>query len=353
MRTYGVELEIPNVSRQTFDMLGSSVRYEVHDDGSIRDGVYDVCGLNIVPQRHKKTGAPVLPAEAKIVDRTGPEVVTRPYEIATLLDWAKEVKVAFGHLEPTPRASIHVHVDVGSKPWGYIQDLLRWYCWLEEPLYRLSGLGYPHRGQQDYNGNRQDYNYCRPITASIASYWGESHPRPLISVTELLCATTASDMLAAWGRLDVFWNNLGHYVEHRLHGLNIVPIMRQGTVEWRIWNGVYRHLDMILKLIDRVHDLAETGAPPIYGAPFHLDTHTSALGSRKWTLSTLCDILDLDVGKVWGSVWPDPVRRLDLVSHYNNLRIEPVKLVPVRRIRNNQDMLDTGGPEFVLYHRSY
>ncbi len=298
-------------------------------------------GASILPL-HRKGDRHIYPSGSCITDRYGAEIVTRPYEYVDLHRHAKNFARMFGHIPTTPRASIHVHVDVADKHWTYVQNLVRWFIRLEAVLFRLSALGEAHRGTQwftdpDYSDRgqvQQDHNYARPLTDSIGIRCG---PRmiALINTDELLQAKTASTFVAAWGRLDTTWGALQRYCPHRLHALNIVSLQTYCTVEWRLFNGRYKYLPKVLEIINAVHLLAEKPVPDTI-APMPLGS-TPDISAQE-----VSRLLDVDITKVWGNTWVQGCQHHALKSHYRNEDWNvPSSRTSVKAIFNNAGDYDS------------
>lgn len=341
----GLECEIPYLS-QDAALIVDWLVVDIHNDGSIRHTNYMIDGVAVLPMRNKYHRF-IYPSGAVIADQYGAEIVTKPYEYTELHTGVSGMARMFGYVPTTPRASIHVHVEVIDKSWRYVQNLLRWFIHLEAPLFRLSALGEEHRGQQwfsdpqhpDQEAVKQDHNYARPLTDSIGIRRG-NRMTPLIDYDDVLSAESASDMVAAWGRLDLSWGSLSRYSPHRLHALNIVPLMLHHTVEWRLFNGRYRYLPKILEIINAVHRLAEQPVPN--------DFPRMPLGSTPdMTSAMMSDILGVDVRDIWGRDWLPPCDQHAIKSHYDGDFLAPVRhRTPVRPIVNNAALIDDGSDDF-------
>lgn len=340
----GLECEIPHITAATASLV-NWCRVEIHDDGSVRNDNYTIDGVAVLPMhRHEHL---VYPSGAVVTDRFGAEIVTKPYDYHELHQHAATLASLFGHVPTTPRASIHVHVDVIDRPWTYVQNLVRWFLVLEAPLFRISALGEQHRGVQWFSDPQhrergryqQDHNYARPLTNSV----GVAHGRrrvPLIDAAGLLSATTASDFVAAWGRMDLYWGELQRYCPHRLHALNLVPLLTHHTVEWRLFNGRYRYLPKVLEVIRAMHVLAERPVP--------YDFIAMPLGSQpSWTADEMSELLQMDVRDVWGHGWVPGCRVTAASHHYRgDLPMPSRDELSVRRIWNNAGQDDDGSASF-------
>lgn len=340
----GLECEIPHITARTASLV-DWCRVDIHDDGSIRNENYTIDDVAILPMRRRNQL--IYPSGVMLTDRFGAEIVTQPYEYEELRAHAVSLASMFGHVPTTPRSSIHVHVDVIDKPWTYVQNLMKWFVALEAPLYRLSALGEEHRGVQwfedpqhrDRGLVQQDHNYARPLTNSIGISNGRRNV-PLIDIAKLLTADTASSFVSAWGRLDLYWGGLPHYCPHRLHAINIVPLLKHHTIEWRMFNGRYRFIPKVLDIVHAMHKLAERPFPDAFPV--------MPLGSKpKFTATEMSVLLGVDVYDVWGSAWVPGCREYALASHYRgDFQASPLNIFRVADIWNNARVLDEGRSDF-------
>lgn len=314
----GLEVEAGNISRDSLSALlqqyvDPDLRYQLHDDGSIRTENWEIGGGAIIPITVGRNS--YYPVGARTVDRFGPEIVSDPLNREDARRFAIQVSEALFKHPINPRGSIHVHVS-GFDNWQHVQNLCAWVYALEAPLFRVSGLGKPHRGGQMYQGRSNDYLYCRPLSAPIHIHHHNSDSRtvPIINTPNLLNAETFGQFLAAWGRLDLFWRNdssLHHYCPHRQHIINIASLLRHGTVEFRLWNGVYEHVPTALDVSLRIFDMARVG-PPAAGVHYRLGA------DHDMTPMEFSRMIDLDVFHVWGKHWPPGVLNPNLFTHYSN-----------------------------------
>lgn len=344
--TVGVEIEIQDLSRHGLPGLDNIVRHSVHDDGSIRSPTYQVAGIGVIPQKDER-GEPILCNFMTQERDFGLEVVTQPYTFGEFYSIADKVAAFFGHVPQTPRTSIHIHVDVGGAPWTYIKNVILWARQLEAPLYRIAAGGGIHRGERSYKGKINDHRYARPFSAPIAAEWGdEGELRPLIDWDALATSRTASEFLRSWGRLDMAWNEgLTHYCPHRLHMLNLASVMRQGTLEWRLFDGIYRHLPLFLRVVYGVHELAQYGPP--------LSSNGMDLGSSSTVIdcTEISSLLNVDVSPAWGALWPAGIADTLKKHHYTqDFRLNSGR--PTRRIRAiNAEESDDNSATYPLYVR--
>lgn len=268
MKQLGIEVEIAGVSRQVLRQILSYTSLDsikVHDDGSLRDQTYIINGIGIQPMYTKR--GTIVPSGCLPADVVGAELVTSALSFDNAHYQAKELANLFGHLATSSRSSIHIHMDATDKTWRWMQNLARWFYYLEAPLYRLARMGeLYHRGVLPYTDRsgittNNEHRYARPLSNSIGMMTYNSRWVPAIDIDELLNANTCSEMFAAYGRLDRAWGNIGHYCPQRLHGLNFMSLMRHGTVELRIFNGDVKYLPAAVEIAIGLYQLADQHVP--------------------------------------------------------------------------------------------
>lgn len=292
-------------------------------------------------------GEPILCQGMQRTEPIGLELVTTPYSYEDMLPIARKFAWFLGTIPETPRTSIHVHVDVAGEPWTYVQRVLRWVYALEAPLFRMSCGGNVHRGARSYRGALNDHMYARPLSNSIGTLWGKKNDH-VINLQDLLTASTASELAAAWGRLDLYWGRerqLTHYSPHRLHMVNLASVPRQGTFEWRIFDGMFTRSAEIVELVYAVHKLAERGDPDF--APMTLGMKPNI--DAEW----MSNLLGIDCSILWGENWQQPCQLTAKPHHYQNSdvpNLATVAQMAVNKIHNNVKY-DDGSAEFSLYVR--
>jgi len=347
----GLEVEIPGITRAAAEAARDFGRMDIHNDGSLRIPTYAIkeSGQCVLPMKNKAASF-IIPSGCAPIDMGGrggfgAEIVTSPYPYRDMLGIAKKIGEYFGHIPTHPRASIHVHVDVGNRPWRYVQNVIRWFVHLEAPLYRIAAFNERHRGELAFEGEANNHRYARPITNSIYMYNRDKNDELVasINVADLLEAKTASSMLKAWGRMDRLWRGAdSKYIPHRLHGLNITPIQYQGTLEWRIFNGSYRHTALIIELVNAIHEIALKSTPDF--KPMYLG------GKYEFSAKDFYNIVGVDVSHVWGKKWGNPCT--PQVGHYNQRNENYFRLSErVFTVTNNNGSDDNSKDDFVLYRR--
>lgn len=342
--TFGVEVEFYRLPNVAADGWRKWLRFACHDDGSLRDKTYVAGDLAVFPQEDER-GLPILSAGMQLVKKNiGLEVVTEPYAYGELLGKMRKLSYYCASIPQSPRSSIHVHVDADGMTFEYIKNLLLWVHALEAPIFRISCGGGIHRGAREYQGAYNDHRYARPLSAPIGVSWGGIDLADLIIWQDIVSAATASELMAAWGRLDAFWRQgFEHYWPHRLHMINISSILRQGTIEWRIFDGLYSYMDTIVEFVYRMHKLAERGAPDfefVLGSKPGIDAQWFSI------------LLDMDISQLWGDNWQTGCKTPALRSHYQNAPELPRRnRLPIMPISNGV-VRDTGKPGFVIFNRN-
>lgn len=306
----GLEVEFRGVDRDALrstmrKLNGNRFSIDLHDDGSIRFPSYRIADVPLLA--HHIRGRALLPPGAEQMSAYGPEVVTGVLTRQQAIDCSYFLSDLLYKVPETETASIHVHTS-GFQDWKHIHNLLLWFYYLEAPLYRLAGLGKSHRGEKN------DYKFCRPLSNSIALRKGREGYVPLIDIGKLITARNFTELLYSWGRMDFYWHEgIGHYCPHRLHGINIVPLPRIGTVELRIFNGVYRYIADALRISLALYDQAKLGPPPDTMIPMVLGEQPN------FTLAQMNEILGFDVSPaIWGKRWPSGAMNDELLSHYSS-----------------------------------
>ncbi len=340
--TMGAEIEFSRIGTAATAGLENWLRFTTYNDGSLRNTTYVAGNLAIYPQEDAR-GNPILSLGMREQNPYGLEIVTSPYPYAEFLPLMQKAAQIFGHIPQNSRTSIHVHVDAAEETWQEVRNVLIWARALEAIIYRLAAAGGTHRGCRAYMGDSNDHKFARPLSDPIGVHWG-SRVKPLIDWAMLTKATTASEFVAAWGRLDIHWGgSLEHYVPHRLHMINIAPLLRLGTIEWRIFDGIYRYIDLFIELVYRIHQLANSGQMP----DFAFDLGTLPNVDAEW----VSKLLNMDVGLLWGDNWQTGCLRRVPLSHYNSQpHLHTFSEVPVQHIIVS-GMRDDGTDAFRLVAR--
>lgn len=320
-------------------------QYSVHNDGSIRGETYRVGDLAIIPELDA-TGRVILSQGMQRADPVGLEIVTSPYPYEDMRYIAEKFTYYLASTPQTPRTSIHVHVDVGDLPWTTVKNVVLWAHALEAPLYRIACGGGIHRGARMYQGDYTDHKYARPLSSPIYCAWSKSRS-PVIDWDQLISSDTASKFAASWGRLDMFWTGerqLVHYSPHRLHMINLASVLRQGTLEWRLFDGLYNQLTVFVEVVNSIHNLAMSGPPEF--EPMLLGTTPDI--SADW----ISQLLNTDINTAWGTAWQDPCRDRKLFHHYQDVPVLiPVAQSAVQNIYNRFEF-DSGESTFPMFRRS-
>lgn len=333
--TFGVEVELESVAQNAFETLKPRFRFSIHDDGSTRGPTYTIGGgeLSVIPQMDDK-GRPITCSGMENGGQYGMELVTYPETAKFILSESGPFLSAhLKHIKKTGRTSIHLHVDVADRPWVYIKNTILWARYLEAILFRLASGGESHRGEQN------NYRFCRPLSNPIGAYWGQSRKMTgLINWDLFLRSSTLSEMLFSWGRLDqIAAQGRGqHYIGHRLHMVNLASVIRQGTLEWRLFDALYGNINQFVQLTMAVHLLGASGPPP--------DLTFADLGDAPdLTCDQVSEIVKMDVSPMWGYRWQNAPESDHPAPHYNELRFAREDLII--------QQLDDGTPNAVMFRR--
>lgn len=309
MRTYGAEFEVPGVFADYNARIAGA---DVHNDGSIRVNTFvldTACGPVSVLAPIVGSNNPLSRvAGLRRTREFGYELVAGPYNSKqALLDTAASIAAQFYYAERlSPTASIHIHVgDTNGFTWQTVRNLCEWVYTLEAPLFRVACAGTTHRGVSN------DYRYTRPLSRPIHVHnagTGSSKTRPCIDLPGLMDAKSAADLLRAWSRIDLYWYNMPRFYAARTHMINLLALQKYGTIEWRLFDGLYSRAPIFCEIVDAVHNLAEAGRPA--------GLSPKILGyDGDMTCEEFSSILGLDVSSVWGTSWcPEPQKNIE--SHY-------------------------------------
>lgn len=341
--TVGAEIEIPNVGQAATAGMEKWLRFKIGNDGSLRDTTYVAGSLSVFPEFDKR-GSPILSAGMRQQPAFGLEIIIDPYSYADLAVLSGKVAHYLSTAQQNSRASIHVHVDIGGETWKEVRSLLLWVHALEAIVYRIACGGKEHRGAKSYQGQYNDHKFARPLSSPIGvQYLHTDRILPLIDWDLLVNATTASEFVASWGRLDTYWGReFDHYMPHRLHCINLASILRLGTIEWRVFDGLYQYFDLFVQFVYKMHELSSKGEPDV-----HFPLGSSPGVDAQWVSS----LLDMDVEQLWGEQWQRGCENIAPLSHYpHQPTLRSLDELAVRRITVGR-MIDLGADDFVLYRR--
>ncbi len=137
---------------------------------------------------------------------------------------------AYGQREETSlsnRAGIHIHI-TAPVHLGLFKEILSLGCHLEDVFFLISGFGKPHRGILN------DCIYARPITKFgppiINSDYGSAK---VFEIDDLLESKDIDEFIYRYGNSNRFRDR---YVPVRYTWLNLLPIVSQGSLEFRSFN---------------------------------------------------------------------------------------------------------------------
>lgn len=341
----GAEIEFYRLGQEALRGLDAWMRYTIHDDGSLRDTTYTAGDLAVYPEEDER-GEPIMSLGMRQRSKIGLEVISQPYAYEDFLPIAQKFSYVYGQVPQSSRTSIHIHVDAHQETWREVQRLLKWAHALEAIIYRVACNGEVHRGARSYKGEANDHKFARPLSAPIGVRYMNGETKALIDMKQMMGAKSASEFVAGWGRLDTYWGDgLQHYMPHRLHMVNIASLLRTGTIEWRVFDGLYRYFDTILSFVYHVHKLASKGQDPDFAFPLGESPGVDAA----W----VSNLLEMDISPLWGTQWQKGCIHKAPISHYPNQPVLPsLSDLGVRIISNGQTRDGGGDAEsFVLYYR--
>ena len=134
--------------------------------------------------------------------------------------------------------------------------------------------------------------------------------------------------------------------------INLVAVMRLGTLEWRLFDAVYSQLPFFIDLVMAVHTLAEDPdfdpARILYPKPALLNDKAS---HGQVSLGQLCEVLGMDLSPLWGRMWMPPTQGVTRRSHYNAMTLPSFNHTSLQTVLTNADMYDDRTNDFVLYTR--
>lgn len=141
----------------------------------------------------------------------------------------------------SPRASIHVHINVGHARLFSIytlKSMIRWMTRMESTFFRIGSFGQIHRGIEN------NYNYCRPIClkgpliVQTPKGFGQ-----IFSTKDLIEAKVSNEFWNRYGDCNNFADRKYHPV--RYHGFNLLSLFKYGTLEYRFANLILNPLKII------------------------------------------------------------------------------------------------------------
>lgn len=336
--TLGIEVEFHRINPCALENFDTPILYSIHDDGSTRETTYRLAVdgevLAIAPHVIHRGGREhiILPYGVTNGDSIGLEMVTRPHTYNVLREHLPGLSEFLAPVPQTPRTSIHVHVDIAYVPWVAVRNVLKWAHALEAVLYRLSCGGMMHRGERDYKGRYTDHMFARPLSNPIGAVWGTvGSNKPLILWDRLMAAKTASEFTAYWGRADMYFSgyqNLPHYVGHRLHMINLVSALRYGTLEWRLFDALYDRINLIVDVVVAIHRLGYSERQPDF-EPMPLGSEPDV--DHLW----VSRLLDMDVEPLWGKRWPKGCQVDARDPHYGRISIPTLTQTEILTMRHD------------------
>lgn len=354
----GVEIEIKGASQSSIErLIPSDIGYEIHNDGSLRRGIefyVRLDGFGVVDVIVEE-GIDV-PSFIDTRRPAGFELVIHKGELSIIRDVLEVLSRKISHIDSDIYSSIHFHLDVKGKPWVFIRDVLKWSYYLEAILYRLSCAGRVHRGESiesnGYSGYRSGYTYsgpsnhrfARPLSNPIGAIDEDGDALPLFDIENVLNSKSATEFLYRMGNL-YYYAGGTKYIPHRLHSVNICPVLYQGSVEFRLFDSIYRYLPQMMDVCVAIFELAENSSLEEKGIESPM-----VLGSEyEIGLEQVRSILNIDIPRgMWGERWVKGLVSNYPISHYGDFSLQQGR-GRGSLIANNVDRLDTLDNSYSLF----
>lgn len=226
----GIELEVENIDPKYFN--SESFGFRIHRDASCESDGYYSNGMEIDVKNSSKELLELLPIRKNTI---GCELVTAGVLDTSNLDYLYKLKqltnflTSRGESAKSYRAGFHVHINL-SYNIQIIKSVLRLARHLEQVLYLLGGMGY------DYRGVKNDSTYCRPLTkyGPVCVPTGRGEYSQVFTLSELLGCKKTEEFKMKYGDIARLRGN--HYIPIRYHGINLLPLFTQGSLEFRMFN---------------------------------------------------------------------------------------------------------------------
>ncbi|PNX51820.1 MAG: hypothetical protein BV456_01710 [Thermoplasmata archaeon M8B2D] len=226
----GIELEIENLTPN--DLNSPNLGFRIHRDASCESDGFTSNGIKIDVENSTKELLELIPLRKNTF---GCELVTAGVLDTSNLDYLYKLKsltnllISKGESTKSYRAGFHVHINL-SYNIKIIKSVLRLARHLEQVLYLLGGMGY------DYRGFKNDSTYCRPITkyGPVCVPTGRGDFSQVFTIAELLGCKDTEEFKMKYGDIARLKGN--HYIPIRYHGINLLPLFTQGSLEFRMFN---------------------------------------------------------------------------------------------------------------------
>ena len=227
----GIEIEIEDIRADNLKGL-SNLRFRIHRDASCESDGYTIKGIKINVEDSDKKLLNLFPVNRNTY---GCELVTAGTLDTSTLEYLYELKrltnllISNGESVKSYRAGFHVHINLPYNL-SILKSTLRLARHLEQVLYLLGGMGY------DYRGFKNNSAYCRPITkfGPVCVKTGWRSFSQVFTIAELLKTKSTSEFKIKYGNINRLRGS--HYIPIRYHGINLLPLFTQGSLEFRMFN---------------------------------------------------------------------------------------------------------------------
>jgi hypothetical protein len=226
----GLEIEYSNqiLSPKKLDII-NNLGWSLHHDASVMSRIPTLDKSTPVYVSDEKFSS--LPLNCLSYNDMGGEIVSpisNPNSIEFINNLTTICSLLQNEGETSPRASVHVHINIGNQlNLHTLKSILVWGQLLEALIYRIFSVGNEHRGVVN------NFNYCRPITSfgPPCVILSKQRHGNIFYVNDLLNSSSEDD----------FWMKMGDSINtnsKRMHParyvwLNLMSNWKYGTLEWR------------------------------------------------------------------------------------------------------------------------
>lgn len=235
INSVGIELEFMNINKNSnsfnLDIASALPGYKLDHDASCESYEERMFGLPI-KFTSKKAQKILQPLLNTII--IGGEIVS-PIKNTNSPQWINDIEnicnILKEHGEPehTPRASLHIHINLSKEaPLYVLKNILKLTLKYEAFLFKLGGMGQINRGIEN------NFVFQRPYLKHgppVIIHKGEN--LPILNPFDLLEAETKDTFFYRYGNSTLLETK---YVTQRYMCVNFVPLLTQGSIEFRTAN---------------------------------------------------------------------------------------------------------------------
>ena len=227
----GIEVEVEDVRAESLGGL-DNMNFRIHRDASCESDGYSVLKMKLDTEESDKNLLKLLNIGRQTFGCelvTGGTIDTSDLNYLYTLKKLTNMLISAGESPRSYRAGFHTHINV-SYNLKILKSTLRLARHLEQVLYLLAGMGY------DYRGFKNNSAYCRPLTkfGPVCVRTGWDTFSQVFSITDLLKTKTTTEFKIKYGNINRLRGT--HYIPIRYHGINLLPLFTQGSLEFRMFN---------------------------------------------------------------------------------------------------------------------